>query len=325
MLNPYHGVINVVEIDGADAVTRDGVEWMLYLQADTEEEFLEDGTVARFQTPDMKYGNWSVSGGLKRAPMRSVIDFETIEARGQALLEAVKSTAPSAPFRLGDRFEYWLLDMDSHRPLAMIDSSCQFPRESEAPPAWRPGQASHREFCCARLEGTPATTGFSMDLTHSARLARAVNRAAGDRPIAQWFQRLADGRGIGVLDECLPSSLQQRTLAAKDFPELMLATDWGDPAIRVLAEDFLAWQAPWLLQLQHLSVKTRSALECAARRRAGLTAALHHLYPEIADERQIRAALVEARLRHGTPDRPAAADDAEPTFYIEMCDFTVGN
>ena len=324
MLNPYHGVINVVESDSADAVTRDGIEWMLYLQGQAEEERLEDGTVARFQTPDIKYGNWSKTRGLKRAPVRSVVDFDKLEARGQALLEAVKAASPRAPFALRDHFEYWLLEDDSKRPVAMIDSSCGFPEAVEAPPAWRPGQASHREFVSARLEGAP-TTGLPLDLTPAARLARAVNRAAGRRPVAQWFRRLADGRGVGVLDQHLPSPLRERTLGACEFPELMLATDWKDQAIATLAEDFLAWQAPWLLQLQRLSKRTRSSLERAARQRAGLTASLHHLYPEVVDAKQIRAALVEARLREGEEDHAATRDDAEPTFYIEMCEFTVGN
>jgi hypothetical protein len=36
MLNPYHGLVQVVEIDGADAVSRDGLTWTLYLQGEQE-------------------------------------------------------------------------------------------------------------------------------------------------------------------------------------------------------------------------------------------------------------------------------------------------
>lgn len=324
MLNPYHGVVNVVEIDGADAVTRDGVKWMLYLQGKREEELLDDGTMDVFHTPDIKFGAWTSHGGLRRAPVRSVIDFEAVQARGMALLEAVRHSAPHGPFALADRFECWLLAADGHRPIALIDSACERPGDTLSLPAWRPGQASHHEFVSPRF--TEATDcPLPTDLTHAARLARAVNRAAGDQPLAQWFARRADGSGAGVADAHLPAGLRARTLEAPCFPELMLTTEWWDDGIRKLAEDFLAWQAPWLLQLQHLCRDTRARLECAARRRARLTASLHHLYPAVVEERQIRAALVEARLTAADTQTAEPGDQSMATFYIEMCAFTVGN
>lgn len=324
MLNPYHGVINAVEIDGADAVTRNGVEWMLYLQGEREEELLDDGTVEVFQTPDIKFGSWTSHGGLRRAPVRSVVDFQAMDARGMALLDAVRQSASDGPFALVDRYECWLLSASGHHPIAMIDSACEHPVNSRSVSAWRPGQASHHEFLSPRV--TPDTEcPLPTDLTHAGRLARAVNRSAGDQPLAQWFERRADGVGTGVADDHLPARIRARTLEAPAFPELMLTTQWPDDDIRILAEDFLAWQAPWLLQLQHLSRDTRTWLERAARRRARLTASLHHLYPVIVDQRQIRAALVEARLKGADTQTAEPDDQSMATFYIEMCAFTVGN
>jgi hypothetical protein len=325
MLNPFPGVINVVELDDADAVTRDGVEWILYLHGDVEEERLDDGTTALFQTPDLKYGTWSAHEGLKRAPVRSVVDFEEVEQRGQALLDAIRRVAPHAPFSLADRYECWLLENPSCRPLALVDSACQPPADTPPAPAWNPGQASRREFVSARLRNRQDPVPEGGDPVDAARLARAVNTAAGEPALVQWFERLADGRGIALAKSGPPSPLAGRTLSAADFPELMLTTEWADEALTMLAEDFLAWQAPWLLQLQHLGDATRGALERAARRRAHLTAALHHLYPAVVDEREIRAALVEARMR-GTQREPAeTADSSMSTFYIELGAFTVGN
>lgn len=325
MLNPFHGVINVVELDDADAVTRDGVEWILYLQGEAEEERLDDGTVAVFHTPDLKYGTWSAHDGLKRAPVRSVVDFDEVEQRGQELLATIRAVAADAPFRLADNYECWLLEGSTCRPVALVDSACDPPSTNTAATTWNPGQASRREFVSRRLQDARhrATRGTVPD--HAERLARAVNDAAGERGLTQWFERLPDGRGVAVADDRLPPSIDRRTLRAADFPELMLATDWADDDLTILAEDFLSWQAPWLLQLQHLRDATRGLLERAARQRAHLTAALHRLYPAVVDEREIRAALVEARMR-GTKREPAEPGDASmATFYIELGAFTVGN
>ncbi|MEN8175983.1 MAG: hypothetical protein ABFS23_09485 [Pseudomonadota bacterium] len=327
MLNPYHGIINVVEIEGADAVTRDGVEWMLYLQGAAEEDQLEDGTLNLCPMPDIKYGTWSEATGLKRAPVRSVVDFESVEARGQTLLSAVKSSTPDGPFPLTDCYELWLLESGSRRPIALLESTCESSGDPSCAPSWRPGQASHREFVSRRIEETmetgdrPAATATG----HASLLEQAVNSAAGDPPVAQWFLREPGGSGRAVTGQNLPEASGSRALPREAFPELMLATEWADERVRILAEDFVAWQAPWLLQLQHLGADTRSRLERAARRRALLTASLHHLYPTIMDPKQIRAALVEARLRAHEPATGESEDPAMATFYTEMAAFTVGN
>ncbi len=70
MLNPYHGIVNVVEITGVDAVCRDGVNWMLYIQGVTEIERWDDGAERKVSLPDIKFGTWSRTAGLKRAAER---------------------------------------------------------------------------------------------------------------------------------------------------------------------------------------------------------------------------------------------------------------
>jgi hypothetical protein len=121
MLNPFHGVVNVVEISGADAVSRDGRIWTLYVHG--ERATLEDDPWTGVQTPDTKFGIWSASDGLRRAPVRSSADYATLQSRGLQLLAAVEHNSRRLPFPLVDRHELWLLDAKTRLPLALLQSA----------------------------------------------------------------------------------------------------------------------------------------------------------------------------------------------------------
>ncbi|MCK7496205.1 MAG: hypothetical protein MZW92_38690 [Comamonadaceae bacterium] len=87
-----------------------------------------------------------------------------------------------------------------------------------------------------------------------------------------------------------------------------------------MIEQFLAWQAVWLLTLPDLEPDTRRRLEREARRQAALVEHQFRLYPYTIDGDAITAARVEAMLRRSTQP-PAAEDDALPTFYIELASY----
>ena len=319
MLNPFHGVLNAIEIDGADAVTRDGVEWSLYLKGENEAERLEDGSECVFSTPDIKFGTWSVSGGLKRAPVRAVVDYEHIEWRGLRLLDCVKRFAPLAPFPLRDLYELWLLDAATGLPLALIDSACDMPESDQGEARWRPGECCKREFYSPALEAIEPNGEPPAGAGHGLRIEALINGAAGPQPVSQWFTRAADGSGRAIGVNHLRTDNGSRRLPAYCFPELLLSSRWQTRHDRALATDFTHWQAPWLLQLQQISPATRERLEASACRQAARTAATHRLYPEVIDRARLNAALVASRL---SDDRRAAVttDGQEnlATFYIEL-------
>ncbi len=293
MLNPYHGIVNVVETADADAVSRDGINWELYVHGGFETAEV-DGELRRVELPDVKFGSWSASAGLRRAPARLTMDYAALDAAGSYLLAAVKRHADGVPFPLRDRFELWLLDGEDW-PLVLLASAVR-PEARELPPLprWRPGQVARGKF----QPGQDAA---------AARLAERVASTAGATPRAQWFRREEDGRGIGLDGFDLEPELEGRWLAANAFPELLLRERWADPEDSSLASAFLDWQAPVLLQLQHLAPATRARLERAARRWARAVAKYHRLYPETVEEEQLAAALVEARLR----DAARHPEDAE--------------
>lgn len=64
LLNPFRGVMNIIEHEGAEAVTTDGLHWDIYVRDTTLVEDLADSH--KVQTSDIRYGSWSQKQGLKR-------------------------------------------------------------------------------------------------------------------------------------------------------------------------------------------------------------------------------------------------------------------
>lgn len=298
LVNPFRGILSVVETDDADAVSSDGMHWALYVHGEIEDVRMSDGTLRDVALPDIKFGDWSIETGLKRAPVRNAADMNRIDAIGSHLLEAVKHAAAQLPFPLCDRDELWLLDRWD-RPLALLGVAVdEDARDTPQTLAWHPGELAKTQFSSTRMpEGSSHSAGGLVE--------ELVNAACGERPRAQWFWRSDDGSGIGQEGVAIDLSIVGRILTATEFPPLLLSTAWATADEQALLNDFLAWQAPWLLQLQHLDREQRAQLERLAVRRAGEVAKCHRLYPEVIDVDCITAARVEARLR-GDGDAPSA-------------------
>jgi hypothetical protein len=80
LLNPFRGVMNVIEYQAAEAVTLDGVQWDIYVR---NAELVKDLAQAeRVQTSDIRYGSWSAAQGLKRGPIQPSEDFLRMEHQG---------------------------------------------------------------------------------------------------------------------------------------------------------------------------------------------------------------------------------------------------
>jgi hypothetical protein len=313
LLSPFRGTMLTIRYEAAEAVTLDGVRWDIYVANDQ----LRDGVEARgrIQVSDVRYGSWSRAQGLRRGAIYPSEDFRRMEAMGAVVYEHLLRVHEQVPFPFADRFELWLLDREG-RPLALLQSAV---READVTldhaPYWHAGILARERFA------SPAMDGLSDGGAAPAEyLERYVNDRAGPRPAAQWFERGARGTGVGLKGIGLPATLERRTLPAEDFPLLALADLGHDAAHCRLFEDFQAWQAPWLLTLGHLDRATRARLEVHARAQALAVQAHHRLYPELAEEGTIRAALVEAMLRGNRPAPPERRPGSISTFYIELED-----
>lgn len=310
MLNPFHGIVNVIEIAGADAVSSDGETWTLFVHGERETCELADGSRQAVETPDVKFGVWSAKHGLQRAPIRNEADYGFVDHVGRYLLEVIRRHSGTLPFPLRDRYELWLLDSAFDLPLVLIDSCC---RQSDIgdgmPLKWRTGVMARSHFQVAealarRLGGANPTEVVE----------RIVNRAAGARPRAQWFLRGGELSGKAIRSLRVEPELANRLLPAAAFPEQQLRSHWPDHTDQALVRAYLDWLAPWLLMLQHLSDVTRDRLERAAGQRAMLLAESHSLFPKVIDNERIIAARVEAGLRRAAGEGQNTNPQADALF-----------
>lgn len=115
-----------------------------------------------------------------------------------------------------------------------------------------------------------------------------IVRCAGRKPRAAWFEREPNGAGIDRDGKRYPKEW---------FPRFLLTTHWSERALRCLADAFIDWTAPALLQLSHFDDTERADLECAVAQRVGVSARLFRLYPKTLDARLVRIARVQATIQ----------------------------
>lgn len=75
-------------------------------------------------------------GTLQPRALHPLLDANDVKPTNQTLYQAVR--AACVPFPAADRFEYWLLDADQQRPLALLQS-CTDEQEiplALLPPGW---------------------------------------------------------------------------------------------------------------------------------------------------------------------------------------------
>ena len=283
ILAPFHGTLQVVSVPHGDAESTDGVHWVLYV--------MHEEIVAHTGLSEIRYGTWHRDSGLKRAAIRGTARSHLIEEVGARLIAALEEAAGRVPFAPADHWECWLLDADQERPLALLESAVS---ELEPPPMecprWVPGQGARKEFV------SPHGGAESL----SAIVAEAAGRAC-------WLYRDAQGGGWAG-DGC--------AWPVEQFPPLLLRERWSQPNQAALVRDFLAWQAPWLLQLTGLGPGLRARLEASAWRRARETDRVFRLFPRLLDVQGLTVTRVKARL---LADKPPPQWDAEPflPFYLE--------
>ena len=308
ILNPFRGVMNVIALDDAEAVTTDGVNWFLYVRDhfdtadDTPEEF------ADVDNPDIRFGTWNQKDGLKRAPVLPCYHYQEIQIKGERLLEVVRHYANDVPFEFRDYYELWLLDQDTHQPLSLLDSvCCDRDIYHTDTLTWRAGNLCRHSFSS---ESVQLISGLE---THADMLDYLVNKRAGGKPSAQWFLREDNGYGYGLEGINIDHELEGRELSPRMFPRMFVEQQWEDMTMNALINDFIAWQSPWLLLLDFLKDAQRDALEQAAKKQAVLVDKLHLLYPKVINDKLIKAARVEAMLRNTHKDTDK--DNEQPPTY----------
>lgn len=276
-LGPYLGVIQVIDVGDACAYSTNGRTWRI-----------------RQQTASGRF-RW----GVTQVSEEDVTDVRLVGADN--LVEALKKQPP-VPFPIRDRFELWLLNSRTRRPLALLRTRYKaLDMEPVTDPHWRPFLMTDTVFVSATLtEHEKARPRNGWPTPHRDQLESQINVASRPLPAAQWFERHAHGSGRGRDGLRLQEGEIGRTLEAEAFPELLISEDWDNPVQSGLVTDYHNWYAASLLAHQNLSAVTRSRLERAACRRPQTLLAVYPLIPEVIDQDAVDVALVSARLMNAS-------------------------
>lgn len=310
LLNPFRGVMSIIEMDEADAVSLDGKNWAIYVHDERDPWIYQDNLDEHIITPDVKYGSWSEESGFQHGPVLSTMDYPRIQKLGRAMLETIKEKRSDLPFRLKDKYELWLLDDESDAPLVLLDSTClEDNLNEEILPCWIPGQR------CKQLFKSEALCLQHQPLSAAEMVSMLINERAGSEPKAQWFWRDDNGTGFALQGKNISDALISRELDCDAFPQLLLDTHWVESDAVGLLYDYIAWQAPYLLLLQDMTPDVRQELEIEASKQALTVAELYLLYPVFIDNYILNAIRVEARMR-GNKTEAGSEDDYSLSAYV---------
>lgn len=290
-LSPYLGTVQVIETSGMRALSPDGITWQVQIAH-------SDASASR-RLRNSVFGTWRADGS-----------GDLIETERTSRFVGVLRDHPRLPFVLADRMELWLLDAETHAPLALLAASLPLRRPPRrVPTRWIAVSAQGAGFVSPSLAVQQAAGLIpESGASHGDLLARVVREAAGEPARAQWFLRDDAGGGEGLVGIHLHASLEGRQLPRSAFPDLIVREHWSSEISADLVRDYHAWLAPFLLTHPDLERAVRERLEAAACRQADKLYRLRYLLPEAVNPERIKVALVEAVLRGATA--PSAAQTA---------------
>ncbi|UCB55986.1 MAG: hypothetical protein JSW45_05515 [Thiotrichales bacterium] len=276
-VNPFLGVMQVVEADEGRALSCNGVVWEILVRA------ARGSTFNRLDRENKKntyyrFGMWSMSDGLMKRASSPAADQDYFELASKCdkLVEYVRDGHHQLPFDLKDTLELWLFDRDNQRPIALLSSLI--------PGASLPSPEPRFWSSCIGANGSPAQRRFPQ----ARDLETQVRQRGGFNIKKHWVKRLPDGSGVV---EKTGSSIP-----ADRFPVLLLDEDWVDDEEQRRAHEYIKWISPSLLTLQNLDKDTRSRLENNLNVQAISIEHHWHLYPEIIDQRLLKAARVQSKI-----------------------------
>lgn len=273
-LNPFLGVLQIIETDDGRASTTNGLVWHIELQIAKSPDW-GSLNASNADKEWLLFGLWSDKEGLIKAPMSN----NSGGLRVEYLIKAIQDLQHQLPFPLKDNRELWLLDELEQKPLALLMSMVPgASSNSQKPRYWRG---------CLEKQGIGGQHRFA----EIDRLEMEVRKRAGFNISRLWV----------TWDS-------QRTYAETDhgehlsrniFPPFGISEDWRDERKRALMQRYLNWVSPALLTLPSLNDIERARLESKLEMRACRIEYYWRLYPRILDNKKIVSARVQARLQAG--------------------------
>ena len=276
-VNPFRGVMQVIEAEEGRALSCNGVVWEILVRA---RQSSDQDCPARDNQGKIYYrfAMWSLGDGLLRRANSPADDqdYFDLAAKCEVLVAYVRARHQQLPFKLEDNRELWLFDSDNNSPLALLASL----RPGASLPASEPGGWS----CCIGANGSRIQRRFPQ----SPELETQVWQRAGLNINKYWIRRSAGGDGV--------VETTGDTISANKFPVLLLEENWTNDEEQRRACEYIRWISPSLLTLQQLDKATRTRIENNLNVQA--ISIEHHwrLYPEIINQKLLNAARVQSRI-----------------------------
>jgi hypothetical protein len=280
-VNPFLGVLQVIETADSRAASANGVAWDIQIRAERQPLWgslnQNDREMAWY-----RYGLWSEQDGLVSRPLAPHLDPQFFRQECNRLIERIRECLERLPFRLEDNRELWLFDRADRQPLALLAAA----RPGGAPPSPEPKSWSSS----LGTSGVPSQRRYP----ETSALEAMIRQQAGFNINKHWVTRQEDGSGL--------IETSNTRLPAAVFPAFLLVEDWPEAEQVQLASGYIEWIAPSLLTLQNLGRHERARLEKCLTIQAGSVEHHWHLYPEIIDTNCIRAARVQCGLQKAGQD-----------------------
>ena len=275
-VNPFLGVLQVIDGRGCRALSANGVVWEIEIRAERQSGWGSLNRNSR-EVAYYRYGLWSQDDGLVTRPLPPQLDSEFFTRQCSLLIDRIRERLGQLPFKLTDTLELWLFNQDGQRPLALLASAIPGSTlPSPEPRYWSSGTGA---------DGVPSQRRYPA----ASQLETMVRQRAGFNIAKHWINRQDDGSGI--------IEASNSRLPADAFPAFLLSEDWPEMEQATLARDFIEWTAPSLLTLQNLATDERTRLENSLNIQAESVEHHWHLYPEVLNENCVRAARVQCRLQ----------------------------
>jgi len=278
-VNPFVGVMQVVEAEQGRALSCNGVVWEILVRATPGSTGGSPGCDNKKKTY-YRFGMWSMNDGLMKRASSPAADQDYFElaSKCEALIEYVRERHHRLPFELEDNLELWLFDRDNQQPLALLSSL--------TPGASLPSPEPRYWSSCIGANGSPGQRRFPQ----ARDLETQVRQRAGFNIQKYWIKRLPGGDGIV---ENTGSSIP-----ADQFPVLLLDENWVNEEQQLRAREYIKWISPSLLTLQHLDSDTRARIENNLNVQAISIEHHWHLYPEIINHKLLKAARVQSKIEN---------------------------
>ena len=296
LLNPFRGIVQILETENARAISYDGINWHIQIQSQILKTPWHELEIPANYDRYFVYGVWSKKRELVRVPIHPTLYQEHVEQSAHALIDTLIEHLDQIPFPQRDIYECWLLETKELKPVVLVNSSIdenlpEFPRSMH----WYPCENNDNSF-------TTQAFPFQQEkatLKNQARdiLYNVVNKLTGSSSAAIWVKRDKSGQNSLIRQNQESKTLTQGHFTKLEYPALGIKQIWETQDQQQLLDDYIQWLSPFLLTLSSLDQTMRAKLEIAAQQRPLVVERIHHLYPDIVDRTLINKILVEATMR----------------------------